>query len=215
VTDLYRFVPDVDPFQHQELRQPTVNVAVRGEAIRIFGNLDRVPGLVENYFGTVHQRLSIVSKKRFLDRFAVNLTGSNADYIALCLAMHLVQQLPETSAKSMQTSLYLAIKSILSMLMATSTISLTVLQAWILIAFYELGHAIFPACSVSVASCVKILRWLGLHDILRLEENSQIVGIEKEERIRVCWAVRQFERWDAYLILFILDICAYLPGFTK
>lgn len=175
-----------------------MNVAVRREAIKIFGSLDRVPGIVENYFGTVHQRLSILSKKRFMDRLTVNLTGASADYIALCLVMHLVQQLPESSVRSMQTSLYVAVKSILSMLMATASTSLNVLQAWILIAFYELGHAIFPACSVSIASCVKLLRWLDLYDISKIEEDVQVVGIEKEEQKRVCWSVRKFERCDTY-----------------
>ena len=138
--------------------------------------------------------MTILSRKRFLDRLPTLLTGAKADYIALCLSMHLIQEKPSGYAQGMQTPLYVLLKNIMSMFTAAGVSSLDVVQCWVLIVFYELGHAIYPACSMSLAACAKLARWIGLHREQEILADSEIATVQSEERKRVWWAVLNLDR---------------------
>ena len=70
------------------------------------------------------------------------------------------------------------------------------LQAGILIAVYEIGHAIYPEAYLSIGHCGRLGQAIGLHDTtgvpqLALEPESED---EIEERRRVWWAVYILDR---------------------
>lgn len=74
--------------------------------------------------------------------------------------------------------------------------SIYMLQAGILIAFYELGQAIYPAAYLTVGACARYGLALGI-DKLSLEPVGDIDGNswnEVEEKRRVWWGVLLFDR---------------------
>jgi hypothetical protein len=124
------------------------------------------------------------------------MTSVPADFVLLCLSMRLLLQFPEERTQSMQSSLYLTLKGIASLLEATDYSSLEFCQARLLIVFYEIGHSI-SAASTSLAACARAARALGLHREWSNVASNQSPTLEQEERRRVCWAVFNIDRYGA------------------
>jgi hypothetical protein len=185
--------PRLEPFRDQASRQDTVDMIVRGEALKILGSWDAVPPMAEKYFTTVHLRLTTLSRGRFLSRLQNLPTTAPAEYLTLCLCMRLILDIP-LGVDSMHSSLYVTLKSIMSLLTATGVYSLDFVHCWVLIAFYEFGHAIHPACSMSLAACAKLARVIGLHREISQPSRENAITLETEERRRVWWAVLNMER---------------------
>lgn len=125
------------------------------------------------YFTTIHTWFSFISRKRM--NLGISLADGGPDLALLFLAMKLITTPPppppsssDASSSSScslspdQTHLYLASKRFLALLEAAGTVSILYLQAMILIALYEYGHAIYPAAWMSVGSCVRYAAMLGL-----------------------------------------------------
>jgi hypothetical protein len=96
----------------------------------------------------------------------------------------------------MQSSLYVTVKSIISLLEATSYHSLEFIQCRLLIAFYEMGHGIYPAAAASVGACAKMARFAGFYQesiLLSLEDDREIVV---EEKKRTLWALHNLDRYS-------------------
>jgi len=162
--------------------------------LKVLGSLDRIPEIAEAYFRTVHHRLTIISNKRFMDKLPTISSGGNATYLALCLCMFLLQQQPDDNIESMRLSLYVTAKSILNILTAAGFYSLDVVQSLVMISFYEIGHGIYPAASMSVVACAKLARGLGLQKNLHFQAQSAADRIEHEEKKRVWWVILNFDR---------------------
>jgi hypothetical protein len=187
---------EVDPFQFDTLRHPTVDVAVRTEVQRALGSVDTARAVFDAYFNTIYHRLPIMSHKRFYDHLHTLFDDSaDAGYSALCFCIYLLNQQPPVLPNgSMQTSQYVRVKSILSLLEATSYVSLEIVQCRVLVAFYELGHAIYPAASMSIATAAKLARVLCLHKSSKRATEIVPDPINAEERRRVWWAVVNLDR---------------------
>jgi Fungal specific transcription factor domain len=185
----------VDPFRHDALRQTTVEVAIATEASKILGAVDKIEVMATTYFNTIYQRLSIVSKRRFYERLPHVFARPDADFIVLCLCIRLVLEGPSQEGQSMQSSLYVTIKSNISLLESTNYLSLTFVQCRLLVAFYEMGHGISPAASISIGACARTARALGLNkrNFERIVED-EASRIQAEEEKRVWWAVVNLDR---------------------
>ena len=186
---------ELDPFRYEALRQPTVDVAVSTEAMKILGTVEDVHKTATTYFATVHLRLPIIFPTSFLDRLPSLFARPQADFTALCLCMHLAQQSPSRDEGSMQSTLYVQTKSVLSLLEATGCLSVSFIQCRILLTYYELGHGIYPAAYISIGACARAARGLGLN-----KKRFQSVGFDgaaspkAEEEKRVWWAVVNLDR---------------------
>jgi hypothetical protein len=187
---------EVDPFRFDTLRHPTVDVTIRTEVLRALGSIEVANAVFAAYFNTIYHRLPILSHKRFDDRVhTVFDDTANAGYCALCFCIQLLNEQPSaSSSESMQTSQYVKVKSILSLLEATSYLSLEIVQCRVLVAFYELGHAIYPAASMSIATAAKFARLLRLHTSCIEAVEHVPDSIDSEERKRVWWAVVNLDR---------------------
>lgn len=96
----------------------------------------------------------------------------------------------------MQSSLYVKVKGIISLLEATTYHSLETVQSRILVAFYELGHGLHHAATASIGACGKIARFIALHNDLKHpypEETAR--GILLEEKRRTMWALHNLDRY--------------------
>jgi hypothetical protein len=111
--------------------------------------------------------------------------------------MKLIDWLPDASGP--QTDLYRTVKRFFLEVELTGLVSLTLLQAALLIAFYELGHAIYPFANISVGVCVRYGAALGIEPRSQEQGNRLSTDwIEEEERTRLWWALFLLDR----LVLF-------------
>lgn len=185
----------VDPFRHEALRQPTVNIAVSTEVAKIVGTYDDIHSMATKYFDTIWQRLPIISKVRFFERLSAVSSNPQADFLVVCLAINLLLEYPSSHEQSMQSSSYVVVKSFINLLESASFLSLDVVQARLLVTFYELGHGIQVGASISVAACARTARLLGLNKksfqgVKEIYEDR----IVAEEQKRVWWAVVNLDR---------------------
>ncbi|KAF2096245.1 hypothetical protein NA57DRAFT_79012 [Rhizodiscina lignyota] len=183
---------DVDPFRHESLRRATVDIAVRNEAIKTLGTLNNMEEISAAYFKSTHTRLPIISTRRFYERLPTLFSTAPADFMTLCLCIHLVQETPPTNIGSMLSSLYVTVKGIISLLEATNYSSLDVVQSRLIVTFYEMGHGIYPTASISIGACARLARSLK-SNVARFEIEPS--DIEVEERNRVRWAVFNLDRF--------------------
>jgi hypothetical protein len=171
-----------------------VDLSVRAEALRTVGSLEDFYTVAGIYFNSVHLRMTIVSKKRFLERVAEFPMSASADFAALCLAINLIIQRPSEPVSDMKSPLYASLKSIIGILEGSNYHSLELVQCRLLCAFYELGHGLIPAASVSIGACSRVARVIGLDARADQAFRSGLSGIAEEERRRVWWALLNLDR---------------------
>jgi hypothetical protein len=137
--------------------------------------------------------VTIISRERFYVSLLNPLAKRQAELSLLTLCMKLTC----TGYTDNSTAVYLTAKRFHNELETAGILSVPVLQAGILIAFYELGQAIYPAAYLSVGACARYGLALGLDKYaLALDgaEDRPISWNEVEERRRVWWAVLTFDR---------------------
>lgn len=195
--DLGRPTRSMGSHRFETLSQPTIDVLVGTEVHELLGSLDNIRATADSYFDTVHLRVPILSRKRFTDSL-MRLPGQSlmtrADISALCLAMFILQQRPQTGWRSMRSSLYVTMKSIISLLEATDYRSLQFVQCRVLVAFYEMGHGLDAAASTSISACGKAARSIGLHKRDFHTAQDDDVLLLSEERKRTWWAILNLDR---------------------
>ncbi|KAM0250774.1 hypothetical protein ACHAP5_001991 [Fusarium lateritium] len=146
------------------------------------------------HFQVTHNWLPIISKQRFSSSLDAPLETWSPDLKLLLLCMKLINWLPDAS--SPQTPLYRATKRFFLELELGGVVSMAVLQAAILITFYELGHGIFPSAYMSVGICVRYGAVLGIEP--RSTTSANVLSerwVEEEERIRIWWALLLLDRF--------------------
>jgi hypothetical protein len=93
-----------------------------------------------------------------------------------------------------RTATYLAAKHSYLELEIQGVVSLQVLQAGVLIALYEFGHAIFPSAAVSVEACVRYGCELGINWDAKFAEKKPFSWIDIEEQKRAWWSIFILDR---------------------
>jgi hypothetical protein len=189
------FNPDrLDPFRHTALRQSTVDISVSTEGKKILGTVEDVRRTALKYFNSIYRRMPILSKSKYLEHLPSLYTAPQADFITLCLCLCLVVQYPQEGL-SMQTSLYVMVKNYISLLEATGFLTLSVIQSRVLISFYEMGHGMLPAASISIGACARAARALGLNKkAFQTVKDDDAARIRAEEEKRVWWAIICLDR---------------------
>jgi hypothetical protein len=166
---------------------------VHAELQAQIGTREQLHAVIGKYFSTVHQRVTIICKKRFLDRL-VSFKTVPADFAALCLAMNLVIRQPSVPPASMLSPAYANLKGLISLLEASEYLTLEVVQCRILCATYEFGHGNLAAASMSVAACAKVARLIELEPRRQGLAPHDFATLEDEERSRARWALANLER---------------------
>jgi hypothetical protein len=147
------------------------------------------------YFSSTHFKLAILSEKKFYERLPSLFAPASADlgYITLCLCMHLIQQTPSPSSGTMLSPLYALAKTGINQLEMLGYFPIETIQSMLLIVLYEVGHGIYPAASISMASCARAARNLGLHKI----RSKPLTESENEngDKRRAWWAIHNLDRY--------------------
>jgi len=141
------------------------------------------------------------------------LWEAGPDLALLFLSMKLIISRPQDGIESSQNPIYMSAKRFVALMEATGTSSLLVLQANILITWFEYGQAIYPAAWMSAGWCVRYGNMLGINGH---GEAAQLLGrpvnlhtsmlkgdtfnqyqstwVEQEERRRTWWGVLLADR---------------------
>ena len=166
---------------------------VRQQIQAVFKTHDEIRSTAAAYFDYISKRIPIISSHRFVDRLGTSFYDLSAGFAALCLCMHLLLQHPLPRAQTMQSTLYLTTKNVITLLESTGSPCLELVQCRLLVSFYEIGHGISPGASVSIAACARTARALGLN---KQWVQSPVTehNIEAEEIRRVWWAVFNLDR---------------------
>jgi hypothetical protein len=90
------------------------------------------------------------------------LWEAGPDLALLFLCMKLILSGPQDGLESSQHPLYVSAKRFISLLEATGTATLLMLQANILVTWYEYGQAIYPAAYMTAGWCTRYGNMLGI-----------------------------------------------------
>ena len=190
------FFLDAEMYLEAKMSIPKPATTVPSDVLSALGSITDIQDLAERYFENVHLWLPIVSKKRMqllLSNPHLEMTG---DLSLLMLAMRLIVQNSHGSPQAAQTSLYQLVKRHLALIESNGSMTLQLLQSAILVAVYEMGHAIYPAAYLATGHCVRIGQLLGLHDgqnALQVLARSG-AWAEHEERRRCWWGCMLIDR---------------------
>ena len=132
------------------------------EVLEILSRGNTVQEAATSYFETIHCWFPIVSKKRM--NIGLPMWDAGPDLAMLFLAMKLVTALPGAGEgfRPAESPLYTAAKRFLALLEASGAVSLQYLQAMLLVAIYEMGHAIYPAAWMTVGACSRYADMIGI-----------------------------------------------------
>lgn len=183
----------LDPvvFSRAQLSVDNVDVAVPNEIAELVGGVLDIQAVSDKFFKSVHMWMPIISKPRFSSTLLNRLTYKKAELYLLVLSMKLCY----TRGITLNTALYETVKLFHFKLQTSGVLSVVVLQAAILIALYELGHAIYPAAFLSIGSCARYAVALGIDKSILSSGTAKSQWIEEEECRRLWWAILVLDRY--------------------
>ncbi|RQM07099.1 hypothetical protein DH86_00003874, partial [Scytalidium sp. 3C] len=161
------------------------------------GSISDIQSSSTTYFNTVHKWMPIVSKRQFYATLLHRMTTRRAELLLLTLSM----KLSSSNVEVAETDLYRAVKQLHFEAESCGTLSILVLQAGVIIALYELGHAIYPAAYLSVGRCARYAIGLGLDQTASTVGEMKLPWNEEEECRRVWWSILILDRF--------LNLCGF------
>jgi hypothetical protein len=188
--------PSLSVFGSTSLRQPYLSILVARDLVLPDYVAQHLGGAVEqheistHYFEVTHQWLPIVSKQKFNHDVTATIAP---DMMLLLLCMKLIDWQPDTGTP--QTALYEAAKRFFLETELAGVLSLKLLQAAVLIAFYEVGHGMYPLAYISVSVCMRYSVVLVVGP--QSESSSSRLPtkwVEEEGRLRLWWALLLLDR---------------------
>ncbi len=186
---------DSNAYEYERFQIQAPYVRVPPGALSSLGSSQELRQMIEHYFLTIHSHFPIISKIRLYQHLTNPLHEPGADLALLFLAMQLAST-TLASTQPPQTQLYQDVKSLYAYLESQNALSLQTIQALLLIALYEIGHAIYPAAYLTTGHAARLGHALGLHarDVPQMLPRPT-TWTEQEERRRVWWAVILLDRF--------------------
>ncbi|KAL7949358.1 hypothetical protein V8C42DRAFT_351003 [Trichoderma barbatum] len=196
----------VDPsvFHNHHVETPKASVILPSYVAEELGSCQQHEYIGRLFFHTIHAWFPIVSRKRFYEELHESAEGlrPGADFGFLLLSMKLMTWRPPSSesdppaeGQTARTATYRAAKQCSFELEAAGVISLRILQGMLLVALYEVGHAIYPAAFMSVSACVRYAHGLGIQPGGMQRLKLPLSWVEEEERKRVWWSAFLLDRF--------------------
>lgn len=187
---------DASLLEHVPFATTKVEFPIPEDITNMLGEWDDILSMTSQYFESVHVWMPIIGKSRLsrvLEKMEQEL---RPDHALLLLCMKLIQEVP--IAQHVETSfIYMLAKQFSLRLEMAGCCSLSQLQANILIAVFELGHAILPSAYISIGNCAREATCLGIHDRSAPQLLPKSRGwVEWEERQRVWWFILILDRCE-------------------
>jgi hypothetical protein len=197
----------MDPalLRHHRFDTPQNPVLVPSTILQLIGDLDTVHAMCARFFNTIHSWMPIISRKRFYDTCLTPTYHTHPEICLLLLSMQLSMHTLPPDAPDPRNPAYQAAKHFHLELHTAGILSIHLAQAGLLLTLYEIGHAIYPAAVLSVASCA---RYASVLDIDRPRGRDAAAAasspgvspptrtrLEAEEHHRVWWATLVLDRF--------------------
>lgn len=193
-------------FRRSMNRLPELELNFTDSLLTYIGDITSDRDFVHSYFLNIHPSMPFLSKKKFTERILNPLSPLRPASTLLIATMKLLaDQLPDQGPRC---KAYYSIKNSLLEAESSCSLELRVLQAIILMAIFELGHAIYPAAYLTVGYCVRYGSALGLHKAVEHYSEEGFSITESEERRRSWWAILVLDR------LVYMYLCHVSPLFT-
>ena len=168
----------------------------------LLSDMKDICAALSRFFLYVHTWMPFISKKRLYDLYLTEYHRSRPDVVLLLLAIRLITELPPVSPKNPRTPLYKATKHFYLDVEGSSSFSVLVLQAGVLLALYEVGHGVYPAAYLSIGAAARYAYALGINSNENGGTKKVLTIVEVEERRRVWWAIVILDRFVLiYLIM--------------
>ena len=151
--------------------------------------------ICQSYNSTVNRWLSVMSPQRLHQDILSTQAIAGAYNPTLTLLLSSVQIVCDTNYRGVCPA-YTVAKSLSSALENEGTVSLRLLQSTILLALYELGHAIYPCAYVTIGRAARLAMLMGLQNKQadpQLYKPADSLTKREEER-RAWWAVFVLDR---------------------
>jgi len=190
------FFLDQEMFKEARMSIPRPSPSIPEEIYQMLGDIDGLRKITTRFFTTTHMWFPILSRKRF--EIMLNDAGFEPlpDVAILFSAMNLLTDEGSNSRNSTRTNSYWDVKNFAVALEANAVMTPQLLQANVLVALYEIGHAIYPAAYLSVGKCVTLGKALGLDNRKDAPQMLRRFGAwaELEEVRRLWWAILLLDR---------------------
>ncbi|KAL5089157.1 hypothetical protein Trisim1_006010 [Trichoderma cf. simile WF8] len=160
------------------------------------GSREQLRSDIDTYFASVHVFFPIVSKLRIYRVLNGDVNILDPDMVILSLAMKMHCQ-PRTEYDLVRTEMYALVKQGCLEAEQNNVFSVKLLQAFLLVALYEIGNAIYPATYLTIGHCARLGYAMGIHNRLNAPQmfSQPVSWAEAEERRRVWWAVILLDRF--------------------
>jgi hypothetical protein len=140
----------------------------------------------------------MLSRKRLHFALATIAVDQNADNTLLLFCMKLCTQTKQdlSAANPLETDFYNVAKQCCFYAESGGFISLSLVQSLVLLAVYELGHAIYPAAYLTIGRASRLAGVIGLHSRKHARQlfiNPDTWTLREEQR-RTWWAVFVLDR---------------------
>ncbi|KAH9217293.1 hypothetical protein DL95DRAFT_406920 [Leptodontidium sp. 2 PMI_412] len=158
---------------------------------------DGILSSCSTYFNFVHKWLPILSKEILYDQILVQRNLPKGGVAILVLTIHLVSQLHQTIPRERTSleQLYHTTKGLYSFLMSTGRSTIELVQAGILLAFYEHSQALHEATYQTLGACARMGYLLGFDKTLSHDfQPSPDAEFMTTRQRQVWWGIIILER---------------------
>lgn len=101
---------------------------------------------------------------------------------------------PKSNSALCEPSLYTKLKRFLLLSELECQLSLHLVQAWLLMATFEMGHGLESAAYLSIGTCARTAMLLGIHQVQHNQRKDHADWVALEEQARVWWGIVILER---------------------
>jgi hypothetical protein len=180
-------------FEESGLQLPNIDFTLAPSVVDYTGGSDII---VAAYYRDIHWWMPIISKTRLFAEVLESVSVPSAELRLLVLAMKVLLWRPSSEEPSdARTRQYLTVKNTIDEAISAGMLTLRLLQAQVLLAIYEMGHAIYPAAYLSIGACARYAAALGVDMSIQPGFSDARMGdLEMEERRRTWWAILILDR---------------------
>jgi hypothetical protein len=171
---------------------PEIDLVVGAELQSFIGSVSDAKAFASTFFVSVHPWMPFISRKLFSERFLNPLGRQNGEIELLIAAVKLLTIAPDEGDP--RTTAYRHIKTTLHQAEINGLLRFRVFQALILVAIYEVGHAIYPSAYLTLGYCARYGIALGINKVIESTPGRTSNWIELEEERRSWWAVIVLDR---------------------
>lgn len=156
-----------------------------------------IDAVCRHYFSTVHRWLPMLSKKRLLNVLNNPASPGEGSQSLLLLCMRLASNTDHDDGGTRESSMYHLAKASCLASEQGCFISLRLVQCLVLLAAYELGHAIYPEAYMTVGQASRLAGMIGLHNKTLAQQlfTAADTWTYREEQRRTWWAIFLLDKY--------------------